>query len=379
MVSDLSDTQIFRRLEGELCAPFIGREEEARVAILALLTKQHASLVGEPGVAKSAMLRRLARLVDGKYFYYLMSKYTVPDELVGPIDPVAYRQGQFKRMRQGRLTEANIAFIDEIWKASSETLNTLLSIANERVFVDSDGTEYVCPIWSIFGASNEYPRDSELAAFYDRFLLRHYVRRIDASLIEKAVAHNLSQTEAPKPVVALEQLNQIYGEVEAYMLKNVSAIARTTSQLVITLRQNGIFISDRTAVSPNHLPRLIATYSYVYNCDLRKAAISVSKYVLPNEEALEAYRNALDTLMPVELREAQEKLDRARDHAASGRLPEAKRSAAEAIQAAQGLFGKPEKVELFKDEVKEIIGQAEKLVAEIEKIEQQLKAFRKGD
>jgi len=82
--------------------------------------------------------------------------------------------------------------------------------------------------------------------------------------------------------------------------------------------------------------------------------------------------------MPVELREAREKLDKARDYAVQGDLANAKRHAAEAIQVAQALFSKPERVELFKDELKEIIDSAEKLTAEISRIEESLKKFRRG-
>ncbi|MEM4619605.1 MAG: AAA family ATPase, partial [Desulfurococcaceae archaeon] len=143
-----SYTNLVRRLEAELAAGFIGREEEARVVILALLTKQHAVFIGEPGTAKSALIRRLSQLVQCRFFYYLMSKYTVPDELIGAIDPVAYKNGKFVRNIKGKLPEAELAFIDEIFKGSSETLNTLLNIMNERIFVDADGTVYQCPLWS---------------------------------------------------------------------------------------------------------------------------------------------------------------------------------------------------------------------------------------
>ncbi|MEM1510566.1 MAG: AAA family ATPase [Thermofilaceae archaeon] len=376
--SSTYSTTLVRKLEAELSSGFVGREEEARVAILALLTKQHAVFIGEPGTAKSALIRRLSQLVQCRFFYYLLSKYTVPDELIGAIDPIAYKQGKFVRNVQGKLPQAEVAFIDEVFKGSSETLNTLLNIMNERIFVDSDGTAYHCPLWSLYGASNEVPTDSELAAFYDRFLLRHFVRRIDASKLEQAIVHNITMNSNPKPIATLQDISRIYDEVTNYMVQNASAIAKVTSQLVIVLRQNGIFVSDRTTVSPQHLPRLIATYSYVYNQDLRKSAIAVSKYVLPSEEALENYKKALDALIPVELREASEKLEKARDYAVSGDLVSAKRFAAEAIQVAQALFGKPERVELFKDELKEIIDAAEKLVSEISRIEESLKKFKRA-
>jgi len=374
----MSNKDLARKLEVELASGFVGREEEAKVAVLSLLAKQHCVFVGEAGVAKSALIRRLSQLVNCKYFYYLLSKYTVPDELVGAIDPIQYKQGKFVRNISGKLPQAEIAFIDEIFKGSSETLNTLLNIMNERIFVDTDGTVYNCPLHSLFGASNELPSDSELHAFYDRFLLRHFVKRIDASKIEQAIIHNLNPNPTLKPICSINEINNLFNEITQYMIQNANAIAKVTSQLVIILRQNGVFVSDRTAVSPIHLPRLISTYAYVYGVDLKKSAIIVSKYVLPNEEAMENYKKALDSLMPVELREASEKLEKARDYAVAGDLVNAKRFAAEAIQIAQILFSKPEKVELYKDEIKELVTQSEKLIKEITAIEEKLKQFKKG-
>ena len=384
----MSDTQVSRasalkklprKIITELASGFVGRDEEARVAVIALLCKQHAVFIGEPGTAKSALIRRLSQLVSCKFFYYLLSKYTVPDELIGHIDPIAYKQGKFVRNVSGKLPEAEIAFIDEVFKGSSETLNTLLNIMNERIFVDSDGTVYQCPLHSLFGASNETPMDSELAAFYDRFLLRHFVRRIDATKLEAAITHNLNLLKSTpvKPVCSLNEINQIHDQITSYMAQNAGALAKVCSQLVIILRQHGIFISDRTAVSPWHLPRLIATYSYVFDTDLKKSAIAVSKYILPSEDAIENYKKALDALQPVEIREATERLEKAKDYAVQGDLASAKRLAAEAIQIAQSLFNKPEKVELFKEEIKDVISQAENLVKEITSIEEKLKQFKK--
>jgi len=367
-----------RKLERELAGTFIGRDEEARVAVLALLTKQHAVFIGEPGTAKSALIRRLSQLVSARFFYYLLSKYTVPDELIGAIDPVAYKQGKFVRNVQGKLPTSELAFIDEIFKGSSETLNTLLNIMNERIFVDADGTVYNVPLHSLYGASNEIPSDSELAAFYDRFLLKHFIRRIDASKIEEAIIHNINLNLNTKPIITLDVINNIYDEVTGFMVKNASSIAKVISQLVIVLRQNGIFVSDRTAVSPNHLPRLVATYSYVYNVELRKAAITTSKYVLSTDEMIENYKKALDSLIPVELREAQEKLEKAGDAAVSGDINSAKRLAAEAIQVAQTLLSNPAKFQLYQDEIREILISAEKLLKELSEIEEKLKTFKKS-
>jgi MoxR-like ATPase len=367
-----------RRLEAELAAGFVGREEEARVAVLALLTKSHAVFIGEPGTAKSALIRRLSQLVNCRFFYYLLSKYTVPDELVGAIDPIAYKEGRFVRNTKGRLPDVEIAFIDEIFKGPSETLNAILHIMNERIFVDVDGTVYNCPLHSLFGASNELPIDSELAAFFDRFLLRHFVKGIPSNMLEPAIIHNLRPNSETGPIVSLDDINRLYDEVTAYMRANGSALARVTAQFVVMLRQHGIFVSDRTAVSPNHLPRLIGTYAYVYRTDLRSAAMAVSKYVLPNEEAVRKYREMLDSFYPAELRDASDKLEKAKNYAASGDLQAAKRFASESLQLARAFLSRPEKAEPFKEEVKNVIASAEQLLNEIQQIEERLSRYRKG-
>jgi len=80
-----------------LSAPFIGREEEAKVITLALLSKEHVILIGEPGTAKSALARRAAELLNAKFFMYLLTKYTEPAELFGALDINALKQGIYKR------------------------------------------------------------------------------------------------------------------------------------------------------------------------------------------------------------------------------------------------------------------------------------------
>jgi MoxR-like ATPase len=369
-----------RQTENTLSSCFIGREEEARVAILALTTKQHAVFIGEPGTAKSALILKLSQLVKARFFYYLLSRYTVPDEIIGAIDPIKYREGKFVRNISGKLPTAEIAFLDEIFKGSSETLNTILNIMNERVFADADGTVYRCPLHSLFAASNEVPKDSELAAFYDRFLIKHFVKRVDTSRLEEMILHNINHSNHStngSDAITLDEINRFYDRVTEYMRVNAHAIAKAVAQMVIVLRQHGIFVSDRTATSAGYLPRLVATYSLLYNADIKKAAIAVSKYTLPDEEAMEAYRKALDALIPPEIREAMTKLEDAKERAASGEIAAAKRLAAEAVQIAQGLLSKPEKVELYKDELKEIIVGCEKLLKELTELEEKLKAFKK--
>lgn len=157
------------------------------------------------------------------------------------------------------------------------------------------------------------------------------------------------------------------------MAKNAPAIAKAVAQIVMVLRQHGIFVSDRTAISKNHYPRLVATYAMLYNCDFKKAVLATSKYLLGYPEDLENYKKALDSLIPPEIREANDKLERAFELAGSGDLKSAKREAAEAIQILQSLLTKNVDIE----EVRELLAKAEKLNEKIASIEKSLEELKR--
>ena len=143
------------------------------------------------------------------------------------------------------------------------------------------------------------------------------------------------------------------------------------------MRQHGIFVSDRTAMNPTYFPMIVSAYSYIYDTDLKKSSITMSKYILQDdEEQLAAYSKALDSLYPPELRAAQEQLEKAREAAAGGDLKTAKEQGLQAIQQLQGVADKPETMELYESEISELMGDAENLVMQINRMQEQLKSMK---
>ncbi|TLZ55775.1 MAG: ATPase [Methanobacteriota archaeon] len=176
----------FQSLQTEMEGHLFERHEELEGLILALLSRQHLLLVGPKGAAKSMMIRMLASAIEGaKYFERLMTRFTLPDELFGPVSISALKKDRFSRLTRGYLPEANFAFLDEIWKANSSILNSLLALINERLFYN-DGEILQCPLETLMGASAELPQEEALSALYDRFLLRYQVKYIaeDGHLLE---------------------------------------------------------------------------------------------------------------------------------------------------------------------------------------------------
>src|SRR5579871_4032155 len=111
---------------------FLGKDELIRLLVVAAISGEHAVLIGPPGTAKSALIRTFARLLHANYFEYLLTRFTEPNEIFGPVDIAAFREGRYQRRVEGMLPTAEVVFLDEVFKSNSAILNALLTLLNER-------------------------------------------------------------------------------------------------------------------------------------------------------------------------------------------------------------------------------------------------------
>ena len=256
--------QRLRQVAQTLQRQFIGKDEIIRLMSVAVVAGEHCVLLGPPGTAKSALIRTMAQLLQAKYFEYLLTRFTEPNELFGPVDISAFREGHYRRNTEGMLPEAEIVFLDEIFKSNSAILNALLTLLNERKYV-SGGATLECPLISVFGASNEVPSDETLGAIFDRFLLRVQSDNLDAyhfnELLLRGIQWEVRQLKGDKlqPLVGAAELIHLRKNFGAQMQFSDEFLS-TYKGLVFQIRAEGISLSDRRTIK---LLKLFAASAYL--------------------------------------------------------------------------------------------------------------------
>ena len=244
----------------------VGKEKVMKLGLLSILSGENMILVGPPGTAKSEISRRLREILADSgsetYFEYLFTKFTTPEEIFGPLSIKQLQNDKFERNTEGYMPSSRIVFLDEIFKANSSILNTLLTILNERVFHNGLKREKT-PLISLIGASNELPfENDELTALYDRFLIRAVVGYVSDDEIEILLDIKETDMEIPAEIKFTESdLNEIRNESEK--VRVTFGIKKTIMQIrqdynKIFAEDNHEIISDRKLVKMVKLLKISA-------------------------------------------------------------------------------------------------------------------------
>ena len=234
----------FLKLETELNGCFMEREEIVRGLLVTAVARGNMLILGAPGAAKTAIAETLARQLGGNFFSRLLTKVSAPEELFGPLSLKALENDQFKRVTKGKLPEADVAVIDEVFKCNSSVLNTLLPIMNERVYFDDSSTPKPIPLQVLVGLSNELPDggvNGELAALWDRFDLKYTV---DYVKDERNFATMLKLSNGkPSTTISLQELQSAQQQAEQVNISDdtINALVRLWKEL----KSQGFIISDR--------------------------------------------------------------------------------------------------------------------------------------
>jgi MoxR-like ATPase len=241
-VLDLKSTII--SIKNEFTGYFKERDAEINGSLLALLSSEHVLLLGPPGTAKTLLASKICETIEGgNFFHYLLTRFSTPEEVFGPLSLKALERDEFSRRIDGYLPTAHIALLDEIFKANSSILNSLLTVLNERKY--HNGKEIIdVPLFSVFGASNELPEEEEsLEALYDRFLFRYRVDYIQHEENLEDLIFKNTEEFVPSMKLNIEDIREI--QEKARDLPVDPEVRMIIKGLRRELRNSNIFISDR--------------------------------------------------------------------------------------------------------------------------------------
>lgn len=277
---------------------FVGKDEIIDLLGLSLIARENAFLLGPPGTAKSAIIRTLSECIkDGQNFEYLLTRFTEPNEIFGPFDIRKLKEGELATNTDGMLPEASLVFLDEIFNANSAILNSLLMALNEKIFRRGKETKHI-PALMFVGASNVLPEDESLNALLDRFLIRIKVDYVNPDLLEQVLLAGRKLESGDKEVKPTILPNEIIELQQITKTIDLSPIRKEFVDLIHSLRNTGIKVSDRRAVK---IQNLIAASAVM--CNRTEAILSdlwVLKYIWDTEEQIEILAGVIDTIIEKE-------------------------------------------------------------------------------
>lgn len=237
------------RIAVEMNNMFVERDDLIKLMMLAVTTGTNLLMLGPPGTAKSAITYELCgRVENANYFQWMLNKTSDPSEILGPFSVKAMENDHFMRMTSGKLPEAHIAFMDEVFKSNAPTLNALLTIMNEHIFYN-DGKPQDVPLITMIGASNEPPEDESLDAMYDRFIFRMNVAYVKDAGNKKRMHANYIDNRAGllglagKTTITLDELLCL--QKASQSVKVPKDVINKFIRLISDLDRQAIHVSDR--------------------------------------------------------------------------------------------------------------------------------------
>jgi len=268
----------------------VERRQSVRLCLLSALAGEHTLFIGPPGTAKSELARRLLTVFsDARYFERLLTRFSVPEELFGPLSIKALEEDRYERHTEGFLPDASIAFIDEVFKANSAILNALLTLLNEREFDNGTGRQR-CPLISVFGATNEVPEDEIAEAFFDRFLVRLPVVPVSAASFPALLEAGSDRAWTPPPASLALDKNDLA------LLANEAATVEIPADLIAVfaeLRQH--FVAEQIYVSDRRWVKIVWLLRVAAACEGRSTLVLWDLLLLPWVTAPDALRQAAVT------------------------------------------------------------------------------------
>jgi MoxR-like ATPase len=303
---------------------FVAKDELIDLMVVCTLAQEPLLIVGPPGTAKSDLILKFVQAIgleQGEYFEYMLTKFSEPSEIIGPVDINQLKEGRYLRRVDGKLPQCKVAFLDEIFKSNSAILNTLLTIINERKYYQ-DGQPVPVDLKMLFAATNEVPELAELGALRDRFTMKIESGSVMEShfheLLELGLANEGYKAFQQRPwekLASLEDFVKLKVYLDHLMVRDQAAQRGTQGayhdpffpepalvlfkRIIKTLqREDQLEISDRKVIK---LYKLIRTRAFLFHGgEVTKDDLVLLRYIPDRLQDFAPVREKVDALLKLE-------------------------------------------------------------------------------
>lgn len=297
---------------------FVERREALELMAVAITANEPMLLLGPPGTAKSDMIVKFCKglgLIDKDYFEYMITAFTEPSEILGPVDIKSLREdGIYRRMLEGKIADAKVVFLDEIFNGNSAILNTLLTLMNERKVYQAGKAMKLEHLVGFFAATNQIPERSELDALKDRFVIKLLLDQVHGNtfqnLLYAGIRSDVNKATNQTPwIVPGEITLGDFENVRNYIQKQITeAFGRGEMKtflpepvmnkfyyLTQEIEKKGVQISDREVIK---LFKIIITAGYLLNGHLPESItdsdLFILRYIAETKEQFHIVRKCVD-------------------------------------------------------------------------------------
>ncbi len=310
------------RLRQDLKRYWVGKDDIVDLICICAVAQEPLLVVGRPGTAKSDLVIKFAQAMgmdtaSEDYFEYMLTQFSEPGEIIGPIDVNALKQGRHMRRIQGKLPVARVAFLDEIFKSNSAILNTLLTILNERKFYQ-DGRPEPVKLKMLFAATNEIPENPELGALIDRFPLKVESRSVRGQALDelllRGLQHEVYKAANLRPWVGRASLDDFTGlklyldgmlqrDFDGEVFHRARAFPEEVFQLFVRVMRSlekefRFEVSDRKFIK---LYKLIRTRAFLFHGGVvNKGDLVLLRYIGDRSGDLEAMQQSVDQMLRID-------------------------------------------------------------------------------
>lgn len=249
-----------KRISNHITSKYYEVDDFVKCLLVSMISRTHLIVLGEPGIAKSAILRELVDHIDFEnhggtpYFHIQMGADISPNNIFGAPDIAYFKtHGIIKRHYKGFLPDAVIAFCSEFYRVSDQVANSgLLTILNEGEF--KNGVDTIrTPLRFFMADTNFFPKqkddldaeevDFKLQALHDRFLARYYLEPLQ-DYDNKIQMILMDDTSRIDDKLTIDELIFIQDQLTHVVLeRNIAASMVEISEKLVD--EHHIFISPR--------------------------------------------------------------------------------------------------------------------------------------